>query len=85
MTEINKLLDRYQQFYDEYFVHSPELYRKLSAEGQAVVAMMNFLLARHHTASCPQLLGERTALLRDISANSTITPTAKMYAAVVTS
>lgn len=35
MTEINKLLDRYQQFYDEYFVHSPELYRKLSAEGQA--------------------------------------------------
>lgn len=35
MTEINKLLNRYQQFYDEYFVHSPELYRKLSAEGQA--------------------------------------------------
>lgn len=35
MTEINKLLDRYRQFYDEYFVHSPELYRKLSAEGQA--------------------------------------------------
>ena len=35
MTEINKLLNRYQQFYDEYFVHSPELYRKLSAAGQA--------------------------------------------------
>ncbi len=35
MTEINKLLDRYRQFYNEYFVDAPELYRQLSAEGQA--------------------------------------------------
>ena len=35
MTEINKLLDRYRQFYNEYFVDVPELYRQLSAEGQA--------------------------------------------------
>ena len=35
MTEINKLLNRYQNFYDEYFINAPELYQQLAKEGQA--------------------------------------------------
>lgn len=35
MTEINKLLNRYQQFYNEYFVDTPELYQQLVKEGQS--------------------------------------------------